>query len=113
LKALIFPMLILRMLIFTEWKIGGCQIFHVRHIADSLRYQYQIVDNPVESISEIISKGIFDNSEKKKIELLRERVSGFASSAPEAMLIATEYEDIVEFDLFVKLMKEIEKSHGN
>lgn len=79
-------------------------------IPDALRFQYGIVPNPVENIDGAINSGGFSDDERRQLQVFRDRVASFAGDAPEAMLIATEYEEVISFDLFVKIMKRIKNA---
>jgi uncharacterized protein YjbI with pentapeptide repeats len=79
-------------------------------IADALRYQYGIVEKPLEAIDRLIASGKYAEEEKQRLERFRERVATFASNVPAAMLIASEYEDIISFDLFVRALKQMKKT---
>lgn len=95
---------------FNEMEHWGAPDYTGAIVPDALLFQSGIVPNPVESIDEAIESGEFNEDEKRRLLPFRERVASFASDVPEAMLIATEYEDIISFDLFAKILKRIKST---
>ncbi len=95
--------------IFSEMEHWGKPDFTGATVPDTLLFQYGIVPNPVERIDEIIESDEFDADEKRHLKNFRERVARFASDVPEAMLIASEYQDIISCELFAKVLKRIGK----
>lgn len=92
---------------FNEMEFWGEPDFTGATVPDSLLYQSGIVTCPLERIDNVLKSDEFDEEALLQIGRLRDRVKSFAADAPEAMLIATEYEDLISFDLFVQLLKRL------
>lgn len=92
---------------FVEMEHWGEPNFTGAIISDDLRYQYGIVRDPVGSIDRVIDSNEYTSVEREALKIVRERVATFAANAPEAMLIATEYQDVIAPALFVRMLKQI------
>lgn len=74
-------------------------------IADGVRYRFAIVADPVASLQKAIDDIGVTPEERRHAAALVDAVREFAGSVPEAMLIYDEYNDLIELDLFVRIVK--------
>jgi uncharacterized protein YjbI with pentapeptide repeats len=90
---------------FREMERWGEPDYTGAIIADEVRYSFGVVRDPVERLRAVIGSSQWSVTEKQAIERLISRVRGFATDAPEAMLIEDEYRDVIEPQLFRRVLK--------
>lgn len=90
---------------FREMEQWGEPDYAGAIISDELRYRFGVVTDPLERLRAVIGSGRWSEMERQAIERLIGRVRGFATGAPEAMLIEDEYRDVIEPELFRRVLK--------
>ena len=90
---------------FVEMEHWGEPDFTGAKIPDELRYGFACVENPVSRLETVIDRGGFTEEELASLARFRDVVADFVGSAPEAMLIASEYDDVIPHELFVRVLK--------
>lgn len=74
-------------------------------IADEIRYRYTIVAQPVAAVASAINRLDLSPSEQAASQAFLNSVGDFAEAAPEAMLRYDDYDHLMSFGLFIRIVK--------
>lgn len=96
----------------VEMEQWGEPNFEGAIISDDLRFRYGIVKHPLKRLDAFLEKAVLSADERLQVARFREAVKDFVGDGEEAMLIASEYSDVISEGLFVKVLKAL-KSEGS